>query len=782
MIEDCSTVDVTEMPGPDLLQPDEDIKQTQALSCRNVEYVEGQVRIPRRGFTRVWDPASAIRLMYNWIQQQYDKLIYLNESNNLISRDLSSGSEVTIPQILENAAGGTFAQAGFRLYLSFFTAAGEASVNGTVWDGTNLEIIFHPPPTFNLAGTSPAADIKAATNPSFIWANVTNLGAGAVTNGQHYIALVATTLAGGYQTAPGPSNPNASVVQFAPDQLFSGTVPAGNYHISVSVSPQSTWPPWIYSLQIAMTPATFAAANIQLLRYFLIPGQIVKPTPGSTTPAVFDLNIDDVTLLGGGPTEITNTLFGLIQATQGNGFATVSGGGLVSITVASNVGTIKFSSDATYLMVGQKIVVSNSTTGALNGSYIITQFTTFTDLTITTVGVPDGVYNNAPLRVDFVVFGSGNNNYRPHCVIAYGNRTVYLIRTLGPDNISQVGGILVSEPNKPQYVTANNHLLLLPEARDVVTAFALGGTLFVLGPSWTYAFSDNLRVPVFWAPPRLVSESIGSPFIRGVSVNQSKGYGWVGDHTGLYCFSGSNYPVVPASYKQKPDWDRINFGASQASFRVLDSPDERLVIVRAALDGATASTHLLVWDYTYGVTPDKIRYCGLWNLTADPNIGDIEIVQNATSKIKQLYLSSGTAGGDVKRIKAIEAGDANDAYPNPLYDDDGAGIDAAYELCAVAKAADGPQMQIGGRFRIRGAGQVGINAHSFDQQRTTVLEPISAAVNSLAPGQRFDRFFDEQSEVMSYEVHNNAQPGVFAWWTALRAYFVPWFGERGEDQ
>lgn len=784
ILQDCGYVDVEKFESPNLLVDSQDVTQPQAVSCRNVEYLEGQVNIPRRGFTRAWNPSTVVRIMYNWIQQQYNRLIYLDSTDRVWQRNLVANTEFAIRDVV-TAAGVTFVQAGYRLYMAFFAANSTGSLQTMVWDGTDLEFVFHPPLTMDLAGGAPSADIKASASGSFIWANVTNLGAGAVTHGDHAIVLIATTRAGGYQTSPGPIDPTSSTNPILADPIFQGSIPNGNYHISVSVSPQNTWPRWISQIQIAMTTAipipTYT--SLSLLRYFLVPGQIVTPTPGTATPVVFDLNIDDVTLSGGAATEITNTLFGLYHAAPILQFYSVGTSTLTSIVVAANVGTINFPLAVTnQLTTGQIIVVSGSTTGALNAAYIINFFGTSGQLIITTSGVANGTYNNGALRVDLISIAGT----QPHCVIAYNNRTVYLTRTTGSDGVSLVGTIIISEPNKPQYATANQHFIYLPEQRDVITGFALGGTLFICGPSWTYAFSDNLRVPVFWAPSRLVSESIGSPFIRGVSVNQSKGYAWIADHTGLYQFSGANYPVVPASYKQTPDWDRINFGASQAALRVLDSPDDRIVIVRAPLDGATASTHLLVWDYTYGVTPDRIRYCGLWNLSDYPNIGDIEIVQAATSKIKQLWISSGTAGSnaDVKRLKSIEAGDATAAYPDPLYSDDGAsavGIDGSYELVAVSRAPEGVQMQIGGRFRIRGAGQVEINAYSFDQQRTTALEPITQAENSLTPGQRFDRFLDEQSEVVSYAVSNGARANVFAWWIALRAYFIPWMTERGED-
>jgi len=657
---DCEYADITEFAGPNLLLDEEDVTEPQCLAARNVEYVEGQVRIPRRGFTQVWNPNKILRVLYNWVQQQFNRLIYLNSDNNVVSRDLTSGVETTILSSI-TAAGMTFAQAGYRLYMAFFDADGTSSTPCKVWDGTSplgvpaVENAFQP--------TFVAADLSGGTS----WGTFTEPLAGVVTAGTHSFALVPTTY-NGFQTQPGPTNLGV----FTP-RTFTA---AGNKNIHISVAPATTWPLWVNEIQIAMTTQDNQS------RWFLVSGATAFPLRGLSTAVTFDINIDDVTLTGGNEIEITDTLFNL--------------------------------------------------------------YTSPTDV---------------------------------QCIIPYNNRNVYLTRFLGPDLSSLVGTILISDPFAPQYIIPQFNVLNLPEFRDCLTGFALGASLYICGPSWTYAYTDNLRSPVLWSPPRKVSGSIGSPFIRGVTWDESRGYAWVCDHSGLFYFDGSVFPTVPASYEQSPDWERINFGAGQKALRVLDSAEDRLVIVRAPLDGATSSTHLMVWDYTNGVTPRKIKYCGLWNLSAFANIGDIELVQAVTTKIKQLWISNGAAG-DVKRLKSIEDGDATAANPTALYDDSGTGIDSAYKLLAVSQAAEGVQQQVGGDFRIRGAGDIPINAYSFDQQRETTLAPIAATEISMTPGRRFLRLLDEQSETVSYEVTNGAVAGAFAWWSSVRVYFVELFKER----
>jgi hypothetical protein len=76
----------------------------------------------------------------------------------------------------------------------------------------------------------------------------------------------------------------------------------------------------------------------------------------------------------------------------------VTGGGLTSIVVSSNVGTVTTAA-ANGLMAGQEATVSGSTTSPLNGNYVVQSITSTTVFTITTSGVSNGTYNNGALTI-----------------------------------------------------------------------------------------------------------------------------------------------------------------------------------------------------------------------------------------------------------------------------------------------------------------------------------------------------------------------------------------------
>src|SRR5580765_6858289 len=112
LLDTCPSTEVSEFYGANLISDEEDQVAPQGLLNYNCEYIEGQVRT-RRGFAQVWNPAAKITTLYNWLQQAYNRLVYLNRtSGSVISRDLSSGVEVTL--MATSAVAFVAAQAAYR--------------------------------------------------------------------------------------------------------------------------------------------------------------------------------------------------------------------------------------------------------------------------------------------------------------------------------------------------------------------------------------------------------------------------------------------------------------------------------------------------------------------------------------------------------------------------------------------------------------------------------------------------------------------------------------------
>lgn len=376
--------------------------------------------------------------------------------------------------------------------------------------------------------------------------------------------------------------------------------------------------------------------------------------------------------------------------------------------------------------------------------------------------------------------------FKPHCIAAFGNRMVYLTRIPGPDVTGTAGvqgAIFVSEAQRPQFITLQFHLINLPEFLDTVTCAVIGATLYVLGPDWTFGFSDNTRYPVQWAPCRTVSRTIGTPFIKGVLANQARGILWVAAKSGLFAFTGGTYDLRPSSYFQgAADWNQINFTTSDANaLEITDYPDQRIIIVKAPLgSGQVTANYWLVWDYTLGINADTIRYCGRWWINTASGqlpIGGTALVHYNGYAELWAASNSATNTGKVYRQKYSPV-DASSPTADTLSNDDTRGIDAKYRTASPTGVDEIIYQQIGGTFRVLGSGQLALNVYGIDQVNSIPLAPITIpSASASKPAKTFFRAMDMQDRACHYEISNGAVAGQWFWLTKLRHWFSEWLGQ-----
>jgi hypothetical protein len=346
--------------------------------------------------------------------------------------------------------------------------------------------------------------------------------------------------------------------------------------------------------------------------------------------------------------------------------------------------------------------------------------------------------------------------FSPFKVLGYSDRAVYLV-TLS-DGTS---GAFVSNKNAPQWITLANHLIQLEEKRQITTGFVLRGSLYLVGPGWTYACSDNTSLPVSWAPPQQVDGRIGTPSVFGVSANTSLGYAFVAATDGLYLFEGGAYGTLPISYLNSADYARINWAAPQGTIQVLDFPAAKMVLVKAPLDAAVAANKILAFDYSMGKTWDRVNYCGLWDSSAFLDIGALANVWNPTAKVFEVYLSRYSAG-KVLRSKSTAAGDAS------IYNDDSAGYTSQYRSAGLPPASPEPRQIVGFRPRITGNGSIIPTVYTFDNTRNHVLATITA---STAPGRFPLVLCDVQSEAAFLELSNNGVADAWFKCAGVEAFY-----------
>ncbi len=336
---------------------------------------------------------------------------------------------------------------------------------------------------------------------------------------------------------------------------------------------------------------------------------------------------------------------------------------------------------------------------------------------------------------------SGNGPFSPFHVGEFGLRTTYLTEITG---ISQA---YVSDASAAQKITADRNVVYLPGFRQMKGQFSLGKVWYVLGPHWTYAFEDSSEFPVNWAEPRSVDGSIGVPAPRCVTVNASQGFAWVAHQTGLWLFSGGAYQTRPISYYYEPDWKRIKWSAA-ATIQVIDNKDKQQVYVLAPLDSATQPSHILMFDYSNGTDPDKVKP-STWNIVGyAPGCGCI--VENPTTKLLELWLGNSAAGAVGRQM--------NSADTSQYADFTTGAIDWQFETALMP----GLNLDLGRVYhhyatqtRVQGVGTFSGTAYGIDRTKS-VAWPTGITLSAL-PGQVYTKRYPRlRSESVSYRFTMNA--------------------------
>lgn len=409
--------------------------------------------------------------------------------------------------------------------------------------------------------------------------------------------------------------------------------------------------------------------------------------------------------------------------------------------------------------------------GSADGSYPVTGGTS-TTLNMFLASVTDDYITNNYLdasqyfnQLSQTIAGTSPLN--PSVIFSYGQRMCYV--ALDENGVSC---LFVSDPGNPQSVNAAFGRVYLPGNVTITTAYALGRTLYIEGPHWTYSTTDNNGLPSTWAQPEQVDGLIGTVGPFGVSVVASQTYAWIADDTGFWLFSGA-FPDRPVSYYQQGDWNRINFGQPAKIFVVDDKANLR-VHVYAPLDGATDITHRLTWDYSLrasdsagiNIAPEQVKYSLDDFQSYTP--GAACIVQSNTARRSEVWMGSTNTGQYVLRQNG-----SSDTNP---YRDDTAAVDSKYQTALLPKGSNIGQVYQHHGDHIRATGSVArLTAYALDG--SVSAGPFTLAVSALPAAEILQQYY-LLSEGCSVQLDNgNVVDGWFKWAGATH-YYTDSFPQR----
>lgn len=365
--------------------------------------------------------------------------------------------------------------------------------------------------------------------------------------------------------------------------------------------------------------------------------------------------------------------------------------------------------------------------------------------------------------------GTDDGPFDPAVVVPVGDRMGY-VTTVDDGLGNDVGAFYVSNRNRFQEITADQHLIQLPGQRDIATAFYLFGNVYLLGPGWTYSTHDNGRTPVEWPTPAEVDGQKGTDAPLGVAVAPSGMHGWVASKQGLYYFNGA-YAHLPISDEQSDVWRTINWNYGY-QIEVLDYEERKTVMVKVPLGSAITPSHILTWNYRKGFGPDKAEYSPY--TISGYDLGAMALVQNqlngvAAGNAKKLELWLGPSDADaILRQKT-----ASDANP---YNDADAGIISIFKTALLPGPIKETQIlqHHGGHFGVEGDGSLVLKIHNLDD---TWDRPLRSIALQTSPGKAIFRGTYRIADLVAYSFTTSAADSWFQL-SELQVYHSPYARHR----
>lgn len=328
----------------------------------------------------------------------------------------------------------------------------------------------------------------------------------------------------------------------------------------------------------------------------------------------------------------------------------------------------------------------------------------------------------------YTASATGNAYMQVTAVVNIATRMFY-VSTLLDTNSNAFSVVFASDPELYQQITVSQHAIQLPNQLAITTVFGVLGAVYIVGPHWTYFTVDSGQVPADWPSPKIVDGQRGALYPNCVEVNAQGLYAWVADQTGLYYFNGA-YSQLPISWLNSDIWAQIKI--SDRTFVIKDDPLRHRVMVHAyRSDLAAVKVH--VWDYTYGMEPENVRY----SEQDPPGSGSMTIVQNDLNsfagignslKASEVWFSPSGPSGST----AFFAREKNPAFDGNVYRDDFAGgttpVHAIYETNVLPDPGGSPSILAHQALfpRIVGNGSMSLwKVYSLDKQKSKLLPTFS---------------------------------------------------------
>lgn len=265
------------------------------------------------------------------------------------------------------------------------------------------------------------------------------------------------------------------------------------------------------------------------------------------------------------------------------------------------------------------------------------------------------------------------------------------------------------------------------------------GSIYFIKSQRTYTTRDNSDSAAFWTVPSSVDQSIGTEAhgvgkmfdLSGAALDMFL----VADRSGLLLYNGT-FAGNNLTFAIDDIWERVNKAAFQWVEVVVD-PFKALIYIAVPLDAATRPSHVLVGDYTDGLSADLIKWT-TWSFPKKPT----SIVVDVNNTTKKAVFKFGSEEDDVL------------FYDPTVLNDSGTAINSYVQFALLPTADEDLLNHFGGmRVRAKGSGTLNITAETLDAAQSASVPSITL---TAAPGRPLWRPMNMTAERLSVTLGVNS--------------------------
>lgn len=318
-------------------------------------------------------------------------------------------------------------------------------------------------------------------------------------------------------------------------------------------------------------------------------------------------------------------------------------------------------------------------------------------------------------------------------IISYGTRLVYIGSQLNPSIA------YISKPGEPESINELSGFLICgpTEAEGLRNGCEFRDSLYLTKADKLYATRDNGYDPSTWSVMD-IDKGIGADSFSLSVIQDNRGanldFFLLGARSGLYIFNGTM--VKPElSYKILNWWSRINKAVFNKVQVIIDTDNFRVYIL-VPLDAATSCSHIIVGDFTEGITHSAIKW-HIWTSAAFQTEAISVSISNTT---KKTYLRVAGRAGNVFNQTVGELNDTNIAIDSYFW--------TSYEFLESGWV----HHCAGIGLRVMGSGNLQISLRGEDN---TLITNYNSLPITMSPGREYFRHANLNNEKIGLKVRTS---------------------------